>query len=78
MKHLNHKWTSHLLHLAGYHLELLIEIFKKKPLAQCISCIRVTVNVIKKCNLIKVLTNMNQTLWVVAYESLKTKEKTSW
>lgn len=78
MKHLNHKWTSHLLHLARYHLELLIEIFQKKPLAQCISCIRVTVNVIKKCNLIKVLTNMNQTLWVVAYESLKTKEKTSW
>ena len=26
------------------------------------SCIRVTVNVIKKCNLIKVLTNTNQTL----------------
>jgi len=78
MKHLNHKWTTRLLHLAGYHLELLIEIFKKKPLAQCISCIRVTVNVSKKCNLIKVLTNTNQTLWVVAYESLKTKEKTSW
>ena len=44
------------------------------------SYIRVTVNVIKKCNLIKMFIKYEFRLfqWVAVYESLKTNEKTNW